>query len=154
VEVQDDEMSYDALLSDGKSRPDLFAWFGAIGDDRLRAWLRGHALVGTIPDDLFALWSLTGGGDYLETETLLGPFGDPALGDDVIGANEFLRAKGLPAHFLVFSRGIALGAIDLSSGDYVELADSGFRVTRRFSSLDAWYLSAGRAELRDRYGLR
>lgn len=147
-------MSTSMLLRDSRARPDLFHWNGPISDARLRTWLRQQGIDRRIPGDLVELWRLTGGGDFLETETLLGPFADESLGDDVAGANQTLRQQGLSGQFLVFCRGASVGAIDLSSGDFVELESRTLRVRRRFRSLDDWYTSTVRAELGARYGLR
>lgn len=141
------------ILSDSRTRPDLFHWNGPIADARLRTWFLEHGFEGRIPEDLLRFWRRTGGGDIFETETLLGPFADPALEDDVAGVNASLRQKGLPPQFLVFYRGSYIGAVDLSSGDFVEMLESGFRVRRRFQSFDDWYANTVRAEFAGRYGL-
>src|SRR3989442_3494011 len=59
------------LLEDARKRPDLFVWRGAIDPVRLDAWLLSRRLK--VPRDLRFFWVQTGGGDFFEGETVLGP---------------------------------------------------------------------------------
>jgi hypothetical protein len=138
------------LREDETLRPDLFFWNGAIDENRLRAWLAERRLE--IPADLFALWRDTGGGDLFETETLLGPFGDARLGDDVDGVNAAYRKGGLPDGHLVVHVGFRVTAIHLSDGAWVAF-DRDFHVTGSFASFDGWYEGLLRREYAARYGL-
>ncbi len=143
----------ETLLEDSRLRPDVFQWNGPVEAERLATWLDGNGLTAIVPQDLVTLWLLTGGGDIFESETLLGPFGDVTLGDDVVEAKAFLRSTGLPSGYLVFSRGFTLGAVEHSTGEFVELDSRDFRVTARFSTLDDWYRKSVRAEFASRYRL-
>jgi hypothetical protein len=69
------------LQQDQGLRPLLFVWNGPISAERLDTWLGERGLE--IPDDLVEFWRETGGGDLFESETILGPFGDKRLGDDL-----------------------------------------------------------------------
>jgi hypothetical protein len=120
----------------------------------LGEWLSGNQWLGPCPNDLLVFWQETGGGDVFETETILGPLGDPQMGDDIATVNHALRSDGMPARFLVFHAGLLMSAVDTEAGDYVELEPSSFRVLRRFASLDEWYRGTLRKEYGERYGLQ
>jgi hypothetical protein len=141
------------LLEDSRLRPDLFHWNGQMDAAGLHIWLTESPWVGRCPADLLELWRETGGGDVFETETILGPLGDPRLDDDILAVNSALRGNGMPDRFLVFHRGMLVSAANTELGDYVELSPSGFDVLRRFPSLDAWYSATLRDEYADRYHL-
>jgi hypothetical protein len=139
------------LLEDARTRPELFAWYGAIRTDDLDQWLHKRELP--IPQDLTALWRDTGGGDIFETETLLAPFGDPDKGDDVDGVNAMERSKGLPEGYLLFHTGLRQSAVRLSDGRYITFRPGSFEVEMEFPSLEAWYEGLIRNEYAARYGL-
>ncbi len=141
------------IIQDSLCRPTAFFWNGAIDAARLRAWLHRNGLEAKCPNDLVRLWQVTGGGNFFESETILGPYGDAQMGDDFLGANEHLRARGLPPRFLAFSTGMSIGAVDVSTGEFVELGNEGLDVRCRYVSLDHWYSSTVRDELGARYGL-
>jgi hypothetical protein len=143
-----------AILDDAARAPHMFAWNGPIAPDRLDAWLRRHDLRSKCPPDLVRLWAETGGGDFFDSETILGPFANAESGDDVSGANEFLRSRGLPANLLVFCRGAFTGAVDVDGREYVDLEERGLRVRGRYASLDAWYFATERREFAVRYGIK
>jgi hypothetical protein len=109
--------------------------------------------MGPCPSDLLTFWQETGGGDVFETETILGPLGDPQLGDDIASVNREMCSRGMPEKFVVYHVGLLISAADTASGDYVELAPEDFHVIRRFASLDEWYQATLRAEYGQRYDL-
>ena len=146
-------MSIRTLADDARARPDLFNWLGRMNSSELQSWLARNEWVGSCPEDLKTFWQETGGGDVFETETILGPLGDPELGDDIAAVNREMKERGMPERFVVYHVGLLTSAVDTLSGDYVELAPQEFRVLRRFSSLDEWYTSTLRAEYGRRYGL-
>jgi hypothetical protein len=59
------------------------------------------------------LWLKVGGGDLFETETLLAPYGDETLGDDIDTVNRFYPARGMPSNYLVFHYGWGLSVVRL-----------------------------------------
>lgn len=134
-------------------RPDLFHWNGRMDSASLRAWLDHNLWLDRCPPDLLAFWKETGGGDVFESETILGPLGDPQLGDDIAAVNREMRSRGMPENFVVYHIGLLMSAVDTALGDYVELAQADFHVLRRFVSLDDWYNATLRAEYRQRYNL-
>lgn len=146
-------MSASSLLYDARIRPDLFHWNGCMDSTSLRTWLDQNKWLGCCPTDLLAFWEETGGGDIFETETILGPLGDPQLGDDIATVNREIRSRGMPDRFVVFHQGLLMSAVDTISEDYVELDSSDFRVLQRFVSFDAWYRATLREEYRQRYNL-
>ena len=139
------------IITDAMSRPDLFVWNGPIEGRQLRRWLSENAL--NLPEDLVAFLELTGGGDLFESETILGPYGDVELGDDLIGANISLRSEGMPAGYVVFHRGMDLSAIRSLDHKYVAFTAPDFHEKAVFSSLEAWYVESLREEYGERYGL-
>ncbi len=149
-----DTMSTSTLTNDARLRPDLFHWNGRMDSAGLRAWLAVNPWLGPCPSDLLVFWQETGGGDLFETETILGPSGNPQIGDDIASVNLAMRSRGMPARFLVFHTGLLMSAVDTEVGDYVELESSSFHVLRRFASLDEWYETTLRKEYRQHYGLQ
>ncbi|MBI5161262.1 MAG: hypothetical protein HY996_07605 [Micrococcales bacterium] len=142
------------MTDDARARPDLFKWNGRMDQTELESWLASNKWIGSCPRDLLKFWQETGGGDVFETETILGPLGDPPMGDDLAAVNREMRERGMPERFLVFHVGLLTTAVDTASGDYVELTPELFRVVRRFASLEEWYRATLRAEYGQRYGLR
>jgi hypothetical protein len=140
------------VIQDSHLRPDLFLWNGAIAAAELRSWLTEHGL-GACPGDLVHFWEETGGGEIFETETILGPFGDPTMDDALVPTNDALRLRGLPDNLVVFHIGLGTSAVDTTAGDYVDLDPHDFHELRRFQSLDAWYVAIVRDEYAGRYGL-
>jgi len=139
------------ILSDAHSRPDLFRWNGGLGEEQVLAWARERGW--SLPADLIAIWVATGGGDLFESETILGPFGDPTTADDVDSVNLAERAQGLPDEYVVFHVGLGgFSAVRLGDLRYVQL-DEKHRKGETYASLQSWYLTALRAEYADRYGL-
>jgi hypothetical protein len=147
-------MSASALTDDARLRPDLFHWNGRMDPVCLQTWLTDNQWLGPCPKDLLVFWQETGGGDVFETETILGPLGDPQMGDDIASVNRAMRSRGMAARFLVFHIGLLVSAVDTEVGDYVELEPSSLCVLRRFASLDEWYEATLRKEYRHRYGLQ
>lgn len=140
-------MSQWTILNDSRIQPVLFSWRGHVPRasvlDVLETYLPG--LLGA--PDLIDLWTVTGGGDFLETETLLSPVGDPALGDALVDTNERYHLLGFPRSGLLFSTGTHLGAFDVEVGEYLLLRDARprFVVEGRYRSFDAWYAQGLRA---------
>jgi len=68
----------DLILHDSAARPGVFFWFGALPTSQTKDWERENSIC--VPADLKTLWSLKGGGDLFESETILQPFGsaDPS----------------------------------------------------------------------------
>lgn len=140
------------ILNDAEIRPDVFFWKGSIPKERLDEWLQSRKL--NIPDDLKMLWMRTGGGEVLESETILGPYGDESLGEDVDSVNEFHHTKGMPDKYLIFHIGVGgLSAIRLSDNKYVQLNEDSYVELQEYSSLERWYEMVLRQEYRSRYEL-
>jgi hypothetical protein len=138
------------IIIDSKKRPDLFKWFGKINPQQLGSWLAEKQFL--IPADLFEFFCQTGGGDIFETETILGPFGNKELGDDLEGMNMFHRKKGMQSKYLIFHIGLGISVIDQNSFHYLIL-DNNYSKVNTFDSFDNWYVNYLRAEYAERYGL-
>lgn len=142
------------IIVDSRIRPYLFHWNGQIDPVGLNGWLSNNGLLNRIPDDLINFWVMTGGGDFLESETILGPFGVASMGDDLIVINKQLRSRGLSSDYLVFHIGICMSAIDLRTKEYTELSEPDFKMKSKFPSFDEWYNKTIRLTLGPRYGLQ
>ena len=114
-------------------------------------WLGEHTLE--IPDDLFEFWLRTGGGDIFESETMLGPFADADMGDDVDSVNHFHHQRGLSSEYLIFHTGSGISAVRLSDKQYMLLNDTDYHEVKSFRSLEEWYMGWIRSEYAERYGL-
>lgn len=139
------------IYRDAELRPNLFFWNGPVPAGRLEKWLGEHNLE--IPDDLFGFWLRTGGGDLFESETILGPFADAVMGDDVDSVNHFHHQSGLSPEYLIFHTGIGISAVRLSDKRYVLLNDTDYHVVKIFLSFEEWYKGWIRNEYAGRYGL-
>jgi len=140
-----------AILVDAQRFPHLFHWNGGIEMSVLREWLKFHHLI--VPEDLELLWHRTGGGEVFETDTVLGPFGDEGLGDDVLTVNAYHSAKGLEAQYLVFYvRAERLGAFAQADRMYVSLSREDYEPIARYADLNGWYASEVRAHHSDGHG--
>ena len=139
-----------SIMNDYSEEPQLFFWFGGASRDDLDDWMAQRGL--SLPDDLVDLWHELGGGDLFETETILSPFGNPVLGDDVQGVTDLHLKQGLPPEYLLFHKGLYLSAVRLTDGKYVALSDS-YVPFKEYSSLEDWY-SDLRSEYKVTYGLR
>jgi hypothetical protein len=126
----------DQLRKDAIARPDLFHFFGAIGAEKLEAWLRRRRLV--VPDDLKEFWCETGGGDLFESETVLGPFGPVETRDDLDSMNPL---NGIPLDWLVFHTGLGLTMVKMSSAQYANVREGSYTIRETFGSLDEWLVA-------------
>ncbi len=107
-----------------------------------------------LSEDLIAFWEQTGGGDIFETETFLRPCGSSDLDDSLEVVNQSLQSRGLRGdRCLVFHIGLAISAIRLADGRYVQLSKTDFSELAEYASLDEWYGKLVRAEYAQRYGL-
>ena len=96
------------------------------------------------------------GGQMFETETVLGPFGDPADEDagrvtdtDVLGRNRWYVQSGLGPDRSVFHEGLGVTFADLVARRYVVVENtSPFAVHATFDTLQLWYEGWIRAEYR------
>ena len=140
------------VLEDAARRPDLFIWRGAIDPNRLDAWLLRRQF--RIPGDLRCFWIETGGGDFFESETVLGLLGEASPADDVETVNAFHPTRGMSDEYLVFHRGTGgLTAIQRSTGLYVQLSESNYVETADFPAFESWYMNVIRSEFAHLYGL-
>jgi len=105
----------------------------------------------TAPFDLIDFWIATGGGDFFESETILGPIGDDRLGDSVRVANSVHSERGMPSRYLLFRTGVGLGAIDQQTGRYVELSPAYYPIGS-FETFNEWYCDI-RRDFAETYGL-
>jgi len=137
------------LVSDAVQKPELFHWNGTIDRALLRNWLREENL--NVPDDLADFWAETGGGDFFESETILGPFGDQRLGDDVKSATASYRERGLSPRLMLFHVGVTRTAIEQSTLRYVSLNER-YEPAESFASFNEWYYSI-RQPFAETYGL-
>jgi hypothetical protein len=138
------------LQRDMAKRPELFFVNGPIPRPE-DACLRMRRRV--VPDDLKQLWCETGGGDMLESETILEPYGKVDLTDDIDSVNDFPWPRGMPANWLVFATGMGdLTVVKMSTGEYANIWHSSYEVTESLGSLAEGYAMI-RNELASRYGL-
>ncbi len=139
------------LQQDQSCRPELFVWNGPVARERLDEWLRQRGLE--LPDELLQFWQNTGGGELFETETILGPFGDRQLGDDVDSVNEFHYRRGMDRRYLIVHIGSVLTAIRLSDNTWVVLDQDTYAELEEYDSFENWYVRVLRTDFADRYGL-
>jgi hypothetical protein len=126
------------LREDAARWPRLFYLLEPIPPAELDAWLNKRNL--TVPDDLKEVWRETGGGDVFDTQTILGPYGNRDLADDVDSVNEFHWGRGMPVDWLIVATGIGdLTVVKMPTGEYANVRHESFEVTETFSSFADWY---------------
>lgn len=140
-----------AMLHDAEINPKFFFWEGVINREYFKELLDEHGW--NLPADLFNLLAVTGGGEMFESETILGPFRDEDLGDNLFTYNKELRRRGLPEGYVIFHTGMTVSAVRLSDERYVELDRDDYHERAEFASLEDWYLRLIREEYAERYGL-
>ena len=138
------------IIIDSKKKPDLFKWFGKVNPQELKSWLKTKQIL--IPADLFEFYCQKGGGDIFETETILGPYGNKELGDDLEGINMFHWKKGMPKDYLLFHIGLDMSVIDQNSFSYLVL-NRDYSKIKTFENFNEWYTNHLRKEYALRYGL-
>jgi hypothetical protein len=137
------------ILRDADLRPDLFKWRGKLSISELERWEREHSVP--LPKDLKQLWSIRGGGDLFESETVLQPFG-AAEYDLISSVSETFWKRGLHAESYVFHTGLWDSVFQKSDGTLSSLESTDLSRKSKFQDLDDWY-KALRAEYAERYGL-
>jgi hypothetical protein len=141
------------LRNDQVKRPDLFHFRGAIPSSELNAWINERQYV--VPSDLKQFWHEMGGGDLFESETILSPFGQSDLADDVDTVNRFHKEKGMPGNWIVFHIGLGgLSVVQVPSGLYASVREGPYyEVQQTFTSFADWYADLIHREYASRYGL-
>lgn len=139
------------ILADSRAYPRVFAWNDPLPRERIRKWADDFGV--RLPDDLVDLWSTTGGGDLFETETIVAPFGDVYLGEDLEAENLRLWASGMSRAYLAFHCGLGVSAVRQSDLALVCLDSKLGSELREYHSLDDWYAAELRAEYAERYGM-
>lgn len=139
------------MRKDLQLKPQVFFWEGPTDSRQLKRRLQEEGW--RLPEDLLKLLAVTGGGEIFESETILGPCRDAELGDNLFTCNEQLRGRGLPDGYVVFHTGMAVSAVRLADGRYVEFGLEDFEERGEYATLDDWYRKLIRAEYAERYGL-
>jgi hypothetical protein len=128
----------ESFREDMARHPELFLFNGPIPRGELDVWLRKRNL--TVPEDLKEVWCETGGGDVDQTETILGPYGNRELADDVDSVNELHWQRGMPVDWLIFATGIGeLTVVKMSAGEYANVRYSSYEIHETFNSFADWY---------------
>jgi SMI1/KNR4 family protein SUKH-1 len=140
------------ILRDAATASHLFMWNGPIDRRRVDRWVEGHGW--RLPEDLLEFWSVTGGGEMFETETMLRPLRSDDDGrEEILDVTNWLRtAKGFQENLLVFHQGLAYTAIRPADGRYF-CQDAHGRILGEFGTLEDWYIRVIREEYAERYGL-
>jgi hypothetical protein len=115
----------------------------------LDAWLSKRDVC--VPGDLKQVWLETGGGVIFECETILGPFGNRELGENIDLENE-PQAEGNACRLATLSHWFRAFGGGRATGEYACLREGSYEVAETFGFLAEWYAMI-RAELASRYGL-
>jgi hypothetical protein len=139
------------ILRDARWAPRLFHWYGIGSPSMIKAWMAERRIV--VPSDLRLFWEQTGGGDFFEVESLLGPCEVPSWGDRLDDSAIVLYEQGLSKSYLPIHVGTTVTAIDPYGLAYVSFDINDFVIQRRFVSFDDWYIQAVRPLHESVYGL-
>jgi hypothetical protein len=140
----------ETLLRDSKLHPDAFFWNGPLSTSAIEEWERKELL--SAPEDLKQLWSLKGGGDLFESETILQPF-DAKEYDLIESVSSVFWAKGLSTNYCIFHTGRVESVFRKSDGAIFSLGPVDTSQMHQFEDLDEWYVKTLRSIYRERYGL-
>ena len=138
------------IVCDSQRHSDAFFWRGSLSLSAIEDWERQQSLCA--PRDLKQLWTLKGGGDLFESETILQPFG----GDDydlIESVSCVFWGKGLSTDYCIFHTGIVDSAFRKSDGALFSLGSSEQKQMSQFRDLDEWYLRTLRSVFAEKYGL-
>lgn len=138
------------IFIDAKKRPDLYFWNKPIPEEVLKKWLSERNL--RIPDDLIELYTKTGGGDFLESETILNPLHEDN-NENLKYMNDYYWKIGMPKNWLLFHIGFGDSAINMDTLEIIVFYKKPIRIIETFKSFTEWYLLWIRDEFKDRYGL-
>jgi len=141
----------DVILRDSDLHPGVFFWSGSLSASAIKEWERTQLL--SAPEDLKQLWSLKGGGDLFESETILQPFGAKEEYDLIEPVSTVRWERGLSRDFCVFHTGLVDSVFRKSDGAIFSLPTDDPTQMIPFRDLDDWYVNALRSEYAERYGL-
>ena len=141
----------DLILHDSAARPGVFFWFGALPASQIEDWERENSIC--VPADLKTLWSLKGGGDLFESETILQPFGSAEY-DLIDPVTQVYRERGLSDEFRMFQTGCVESVFRISDGALFSLVnpDENCQMIQH-ADLEQWYKSTIRKLFAGKYDL-
>jgi|HubBroStandDraft_3_1064219.scaffolds.fasta_scaffold95599_3 hypothetical protein len=140
----------EVILRDSQLHPGVFFWSGALSTSAVEEWERKQSLFA--PEDLKQLWSLKGGGDLFESETILQPFGTKEY-DLIEPVSSVFWGKGLSTDYCVFHTGRVESVFRKSDGALFSLGSPDISQMSQFEDLDEWYVRTLRSIYWERYGL-
>lgn len=140
----------DRILRDSERHPNIFFWRGPLSVSAIDGWERKQSL--SAPKDLKRLWSLKGGGDLFESETILQPFGADEY-DLIETVSSISWEKGLSIDYYVFHTGIVESVFRKSDGALFCLEALSPIKMSEFGDLDEWYVKVLRSVFAERYSL-
>ena len=138
------------ILSDSSRYPRLFNWNGKLLSKDIDSWESEFQIK--VPKDLKTLWSVEGGGDLFESETILQPV---AANDDdlIMPVSRMFWKNGLKSDYYIFHTGLCLSAFHSANGLLITLRLADKSPIAEFSDLDKWYVETLRKEYGGRYKL-
>jgi hypothetical protein len=140
------------IFDDSKNRPELFIWNGKIEFMELKNWLSKNNWE-KINEELFNFYLKTGGGTIFESETILGPYGNRTLGDDLVSMNQYYINLGMSKNWLLFHIGLFSSSLDLDNDEIIVFDKSSFKILFEFKTFSDWYDKFLRQEYYERYNL-
>jgi hypothetical protein len=139
------------ILLDSEEKPLLFSWWGPQPREAAIAWAEARGWL--LPEELLDIWTLRGGCDLFETETLLAPFGDSSKGDDIESIALHHASRGMPPAYMPFHVGMAFSVYIEGSRQYAVVNTETYEVCEQFESFGDWYSRYLRPLFAERYGL-
>jgi hypothetical protein len=140
----------DLILKDSMLRPNLFIWRGPLPITDLEEWALQRSV--NVPADLVQLWSVKGGGDLFETESILQPFGAPEY-DQIDSVSETFWKRGLSPDYFVFHTGLWDSVFRKSDGAVFSLRSRDLTQMLPFRDLNDWYSQNLRQPFAEKYGI-
>jgi hypothetical protein len=134
------------ISADAKILPYQYRFYGPLSSSLLTHLIEKNKW--RIPVDLFELWTVYGGLDFLLSETIMGPIAHQSWQDEVYGCNEILRDTGKDKDLLLFHCGRGNSMIDQKTL-YVKVFgrhDYGFGEYKTYPNCLEWYIHEPRAD--------
>ena len=142
------------FLEDALANPILFPLGWKVDRAFLENWIQLHNLK--LPTELIDIWIIGGGGDFLETETLLIP--DHTSNSDEVESIEkttdFLIQNGFPKGFFIIHKGCVISAINQSQQSIFTFSADGYSLITSYSTINRWYKEEFRDQFGPKYGLK
>ena len=142
------------LIEDALANPLLFPLGWKVKTVDIENWMVSQSLE--LPAELIEIWSSIGGGDFLESETLLVPnqstFTDEI--ESIEATTSFLVENGFQKEFFVIHKGCVVSAVKQGTQSIFVFSADNYVSVCIYDSFENWYKTEFRDQFGTKYGLK